>query len=1532
MGCEYVFNGVQSKSYAELIESLENVDISQFTDILFSQASKQDIVYDKINTLKTTSRFVGEEQMIDGGPDVEHDDNTFTTQTFIDAALFQVGDETPMLRLNTEQYVEKMKERYVKDGEMTQEMADQWGDLVQERWDTIAKDALDFHKLILGDSSDSLYEWSTRTANTSFAGITQKIKDAESEIFRYVMLRNGRDHRGTGATGKVIKNLNVSADLKNIAEKILGHIDYLVVRDNGDIEIFNVKTSIEPKTLWARAKQEKYKYQLALLKRILAFNGIGTDHIRLNIIPVQIKYNEQFNAIEDVFVQKPYCANINNEARYVFQKYDDVAAQFIDSKADMSTINNEALLKVTTQLQHIFPGKEVGAQGIQQTAEEWIDRNWKYCKPEVQPDGGYKITFPDTKETITLTDPRRGSKNMEFVNIVRERLSNSTTPMAGELSAYFIRTDLQNSFRNGFFSSTSKGAANDYMQAQFSKYFEKENEHAAGTDEDPFIYKWELIESDTLDAANIIAFRNKATGQMDVFTITGSNPATKYHFKGRDNLLGYYLPDLNKENFELECNYGNIDAIRTVALLNEVLPQVNGTIKLGQLMVINPSNFAAKKGCYFDFDSLLPQWNTVVKVVNGNSKANIVNNFRDKGIQCIAPEEVVRQCWVDITNNNIYRDMADVKALGDVIDQKTLVDGTVVEGLMSMSTIEGKISKLELLVERLKKIADDNGINYNNPERLIATANGNDKRAAIAKLYMTATKALALYYGDVSINNEEFSAFEEYVMKTSSIGNTNVRRVAYLTQKTIDIVRGRIVDEYMPNGMQVFKSYYGEAGYSSTENSLVGDQVRTFKNMYQLDEQGHNTFLFKNPYDPAMAATMTQPEIKFLKNILYEFYKVRQRMKHLPIEFTSAEDPKLQTDMPSNYLYVPLQKASAGTRRMQALSNMGERISQWGKRFHKILAKPKEAFDEMAGYLDDKDTQNRDSAFADLRVYNPYTRSETSIRERDLIVAEKGEGFFETNIENIFVDFLAKQVQCEEFEKLLMRVRGIELGLLLKGIAEGDDKDVNHTIKAIDDYVSTNVYNRSIMDNLSKRIDNFVQPLRRLVSSLYVSANPAGFVRDIIQGLQENFVQAAIKFQTDVSAKDIAFGYSQVFKEGCTSLMSMSLLNQFNIKYGFSNFDAAKVAERLKTGRGGVLNPEHWAYWTLRAPDYLNRMTLFIAKLHKDGAWDAYSLDENHRLKYNWRLDKRFDKLAANDMSDMKVYNEQKALYMSLIRAFNIEGHNLAYTDDLPDAYTPEQIRSIKTLAESIYGAYDESSKAKYENIAIGRNFMFFSTWMNGIVDNYGKRRQISQGELRYEQETDYNGNPLFFTDDISGNMTTEDTGKPVGKWAPVMVQGILETFWSSFKELKNDGWSFKTFKDSDVWKDEVNRRNYRRAMSDLAIAALLAALFKMWLTPAYKEHKANDDGKNFIANVITEIIYKGSASSFDTFSGPAAVLDYIGNSTNPATYKLQTKAVSDLYGWIFGDKTFGQIATGSQAFLRSMQDSYRMYVRDTAQ
>lgn len=1524
-------------SYTKLIEHLEKtVSLEDINDLIFSQGDLQTIRADKIEQIKAMNKNAPEfttkgVSMMDGGVDIEAPKGDFTAQSFVDSPYYLVGGEPPMFKMNTEDYVRIMKKQWTTKGSLTEEEAEARGATIQARWDEIAENSKDFHRLMMLPPTDIAQEWVLRTRSTAFRTLSDQMHKAEKDIHYQVMKWNGKDHQGIRPNSRLIKNVHLQADLKGMDEKIFGHLDYVVVRDNGDIEIFLVKTSTEPFSQWSATKIEKYRHEAALLKRMLAANGVDTRYVRMNMIPVHIKYGGDLDTVEYIEVQDSEPLDKDN-GRYIMKDYDQIAAQFIDADVDLSMIKSDYMQAVGTQLQHIFPGLNITAEGTTQTAKDWIERNWRYCNPKTLPEGGWELTIPETKEVIRVKDTRARSKNEELMGIITKKLRDSILQYSGSESAYFLRTDIENAFRSGVLAfNDRRGGSRKYLYDNFSKYFNDHKKAPDGT----ITYKWKLWSHDAFDKANLIVLRNSDTGQIDVFAISNSSPGAKFSFKGRKNLLGAYIPDMNKQRFMMEANFGNAEAIRVMAILNEILPDLGGDFKLGQLRVIGMNEFASQQGAFFEFHSLLPDWDQVIRVVNNNTPANIQNNIRASKVECIAPEEVLRQTWLEVINDEGIRDLAEIKGLSEIMDQHVNRDGTIEPGLLSISTTEGKIAKLEALLERLRTLADRNGVNYQNSHQLVNTTSDTDKtRAGIARLYMLTSQALSRYHGDSVTVDEKFSRIEALGLKTTSIGNTNVRRVGYLVQRSIDNMRARILDTYMPGAMEVFKEYYEDCGYSKIQNALINNQETLYRNLYQPDEKGENTFLLKNPYDPD--SDLEDHERKFLKKILWEFYKVRCAMNGNTPEFSGYDDPKLPTKMPPNYLFVPLQRASTATKRLHLKDN----LDAMGKRIHKLIARPGEVIDgrtkeeavneileENQGFLSLEEAEQRDKDIADLRVYNRYKYTDSNLTARDRYISEKGAGYFETNMENIFIDFLSEQVRVDEFNRLLMRIKAIELALVVKGISEGDEKAIERTLKTIDDFITVNIFNKSIMEKAEQKIDAFLSPLRKMVSTFYVSANPVGAIRDTLQGLQENFFQAAIKYQTDVSVADVAFGYAMVFKDSLASMSQMSLLNQINIKNGFSNFDAAKVAERLKTGRGGVLNPEHWMYWTLRAPDYLNRMVLFVAKAHHDGVWQAYSLDENNRLKYNWRLDARFNQLAANN-TNHPDYAKQKSLYYSLIRQFNMEtGSELSYSDDLPDGYTPGQIRAIKTLGESIYGAYDNASKAMYENMAIGRNFAFFSTWMNGIVDNWAKARQISHSELSWEQETDYNGNKLFFEADGSGNTTTEDTGIPVYADVPIMVQGIIHTFGQFWNEMRGGASAQEAW--HTILESDINRRNLKRGFGDMLVALIFAWMFKCFITPSYNKHKKEDDGHNVVANVAAEWLYKASYSSFDTFKGPLAVISYLGDSTNPATYKLQSKLANDAWNLVIGEKTLGQTIMGSQAMFRSMQDSYRMYMRE---
>jgi hypothetical protein len=54
------------------------------------------------------------------------------------------------------------------------------------------------------------------------------------------------------------------------------------------------------------------------------------------------------------------------------------AQRFIGSSVNEIKINDESIDKINKQLKTAFPGKDVLADGVTQTIEEYIDKNWKY--------------------------------------------------------------------------------------------------------------------------------------------------------------------------------------------------------------------------------------------------------------------------------------------------------------------------------------------------------------------------------------------------------------------------------------------------------------------------------------------------------------------------------------------------------------------------------------------------------------------------------------------------------------------------------------------------------------------------------------------------------------------------------------------------------------------------------------------------------------------------------------------------------------------------------------------------------------------------------------------------------------------------------------------------------------------------------------------------------------------------------------------------------------------------------------------------
>lgn len=1539
--CNYTLVGKRqyNHSYDELIKILKKSPQLAY-DILYSKDyNRQTRVVDRLSELKESGKrkfkkeFSDRVDVINGCAEVNT--SGYTTQSFIDSGLYtdQSGNQImPVLQIDD--YIERMQALYESKG-LSKDEIKQHISVLKNSWKRIAEDGRDFHKIILKQGKDTSYsQTEDNTKGTSFEHLSDVIYDkAYNDIFSQVYLGNGRESRelGDDSSPVILKNINLSAKLIGRDDTITGHIDYIVVKPNGSVEVFNIKSSHESPAFWDQAKKEKYRNEFALLSRILQYNGINTNDIRFNIIPVTFKYDDQFQNINNIVVNRAECYS-HNKGAFVMQESMKLAQRFIASNAETITINDSSVDTVNKQLSAVFPKRDIKADGITSTIEEYIDKNWSYWVQGEQPDTGWNLSIDGTVYHVKSSEVR--SRNKEAVEIIRQNQDKLLGVDSGKLSARGIVNQIGEFRRFGF-----PKFGNDYLDRLFLPYFEKSVVNVNGKDK--YNYLWQVVKNDTLDNCNIIMFKNSLTGQANFITLSGLNLDQVHSFDGRTNILGFHLNDLqgmdNQGRQLMKATYGNIETMRTMFLINEIIPQLGDDVKLGDLTIIGGLGGTIQSQQY-PIQLVVSNFVKAQEVLNKKDpNLNIGNNFST--IEHISPVSLLINEFWDILHespnlgNTDFESLKELISGSDVDGLQHLINGTAVDSLASAESTDVQIQRLEELIKKLNIILSQQQISLS-PNTIINYATGQDKLAdsernelvtSCCKLLLNASITLDRLSGIIRISEKDLSETERLFARPQNISNSQVRIISKLLQDAIHSISNKLEPQVSDFNLACLE-YYEAKGYSKARNAIIGDQSRVFKHLYQqIDDE----LFFKNPYDPA--SDLDADDRKFLKKALFEINKIRFKDNNFP--YKSENDPALRSFIKSTpgYLWVPLEKASSSTR----WSNPGKYFDDFKRRVQGYCKNPTLFFKEMyEDILSEEDEEKINSDIENMQAYNRFRIAEPTLsgqprKGRQRLFEMYGKDYFETNLQNLVIDYSYKNLQEEEMNRMLTRAKGILLQLKLTGVRENDPDKFAKTIKHIDDYLKTAVFNRSIMEESSKRIIARLQPWRKAVSTAYIAASPIAAIRDTFGGFLSNVVRSMTKYRTDIDAKDVMWAYQFVLRQGVHSAMTIDLLDKLNSKYLISNINIEQQQEGYKTNRGGITNAGNWAYATLRKPDFLNRMVLFMGKLKHDNSHRAYSIVDG-KLVYNWRMDGRFDLLASNDKSNMEAYNKQKALYLSQIMKFNEEnpGANLPVSLDtnLPDGYTQSQIDEIKNLGDTIYGSYNRSTKAMYENLALGSQFGVFSTWMNGIYDVYlGKRRESSY-ETQQVQKEDENGNKLWIDD--NGNITTEDTGVPYLTNIPLIVQGVWRTLHDTMSELYH-GRGWEGIKENII-NSPMQMRNLKRIGSDLLVALLLYWLFDEVVSPAYKEHKKKGDGKDILTNTAIELLYKGSSSSFEEFKGPLPILDYLMNNTSPASVKWGVKVYKDIGGFLFGDTTFGELVTKSQALPRSLQDTYKMYKRDT--
>lgn len=146
--------------------------------------------------------------------------------------------------------------------------------------------------------------------------------------------------------------------------------------------------------------------------------------------------------------------------------------------------------------------------------------------------------------------------------------------------------------------------------------------------------------------------------------------------------------------------------------------------------------------------------------------------------------------------------------------------------------------------------------------------------------------------------------------------------------------------------------------------------------------------------------------------------------------------------------------------------------------------------------------------------------------------------------------------------------------------------------------------------------------MQRAASFSALALRPAAMVKELTVGMIKNASFAWSKVYGDDSfgSSELSKAYGLLFN----TQSNFDIISNINTLYRVANRDINQIVDKVKVDRTGINFIGNMFFWFNTAPDYVNRLSLFLAKMIKDGCYEAHSVDENGNLIYDPKKDKRF--------------------------------------------------------------------------------------------------------------------------------------------------------------------------------------------------------------------------------------------------------------------------------------------------------------------
>ena len=1222
--------------------------------------------------------------------------------------------------------------------------------------------------------------------------------------------------------------------IKNILDKdidsINGRIDLLVIEEDGSAYLYDWKTSAKQVGRWSETSNDRINNEngwWSSAKKLAANVQLGGYGAILEQWGLKVK-----DLIVEPFLAKYDVINTgkkDKDGRYIYD-IDNLKPikhhKAIDPEKQISLAHNQLqnlryvfditkpveigeLKAVNETLKIIFPGTDADRVHIEHFK---ADIDYYKNKPgfitilgKNDPKriyDGYTRAFteyglPEQKRVYCTDEEDLEKKLGNYVERLTKYIDNEMNSFAEDLIDVIqtIDTASQNNAIEKWLE-TYKDTSKEYLKNTFRKYYRNH---------------WNLVARPDLNQNGIFIFTK--ANQMEIVVISEKDLHRRVDINGNQNICGAKLNDGDPgtDNINvLTSEYGNLMIMKAAAIIAHnpnILFSADGKqeFKINAIKAINP--WRPEEVSTYSNKAIIDNWNLIAR------------KNKEHNIPTISSE------WFFNDVDSFINSAKDL-ALSESL--------TILDELGRPGTEEQSYDA-RIIREFMRKMEHD----------YPGDCEKFDKNSRKSLIYNQLQQALLAIEGIHVFEEPDFGGYFNKGIIPNGLEVGSWRQSNSANARTMSILAGRFREEYTKQFTSIaeqFNAICNRVFKAWGFNSAIDNPEKFWRQFFVLDKETglpDAQFRLKSPDDEYFSRPNITKEqkasatalINFISNTLSDF------------RGGNIDDEKLARSMEDGTYYeIPLMKADFG-QTVRDLYTKGGIKGAFDGIYQGIKNKVKPLAEEVVGG-GRKQQRSYDNNKSNVYngAYNPYLGLSRIDREHLL---ENSRNIWSTDLQAIFLNTAAATAVNKASKAYIPYFLAFKSAMsYMETVGNNKLDEIN---KAIETFIDAKVLHKNINPESLDFLRDCLGIVKSITSAAAIGLNTRLLTKEMLADIYQTTTRSATGLipaeNGHVSVDSMWKALEIVASETPVSFSTMNLMAYLNKRYASSGMSYAEMADtnKIKKWGFGQLDSDN-VYITSKLPDDYFRLTVLVARMIEDGAFEAYE-EDGQSFIYRIHKDKRFNKLFKSDgtiikseeAEDLKEWKKQDDRYRGYIEAWKKAGFQIEYGDTLPDAYSPDEKASIRGAASNMFGDFDAEDKSLLAHRLLGSAWMQYKTWLGAKVNQHFKSAGFENQWRTYIEKAE-NGEELWQIIDSEtygtpryvprSEVTDEDIDS--GKASPVWITegtyslGMMQATGQFLADVCT--WDLDKF--MEHWNNPILRGQLLNGLMDtLGLLLFLAAL-----------------------------------------------------------------------------------------------------------